>query len=73
MGKADQRYIMTLEAGFSSALPQILPGYLNKLLKVRSKMGYRQQQRGGGKTGIWKKFACKQFMFLVIRLGEVPK
>lgn len=32
---------MTFEAGFDSVLPQILPGYLNKLLKVRSKMGYR--------------------------------
>lgn len=65
--------IMTLEAEFSSALPQILPGYLNKLLKVRSKMGYRQIQRGGSRTGIWKKFTGKQFTFLVIRLGEAPK
>lgn len=64
---------MTFEAGFDSVLPQILPGYLNKLLKVRSKMGYRHLQRGGGRTGIWKKLTCRQFTFLVIKLGEAPK
>lgn len=64
---------MALEAEFSSALPQILPGYLNKPLKVRSKMGCRQLQRGGGRTGIWKKFTHKHFTFLVIKIGGAPK